>query len=197
MESLPKVPTEESVNAVLFMLGGTAEQIAHVEQYIEILQKQIVELQYQVDHTGLVFNPHSMSPDTKTIDANQLENSDKYKILIIDDDLSINVMIKTIVENAGYIALCAEAGYEGIELAIDHIPDLIICDIHLPGMHGIDVIRAFKASAELEMIPIIMLTADLFKGDESLALGANEYLLKPIRKNQLMSYIHKYLPAVK
>ena len=196
METLPDNPSEESIAYVLDHIQAPAEYIEHIHQYIQQLQDEIAHLQSgkfnefsPLRHEQHHANPASPQPeDTST-------PPDKLTILIVEDDVSINVMIKTIVEAEGYTALTAENGRDGIDLALSHTPDLIICDIHLPGMHGLDVIRAFKQAPSLKDKPILMLTADLFKAEESFDIGADEYILKPIRKNQLMLYVSKYLPV--
>jgi len=193
MSHLPNLPTRQSVETLLNHLTADADDIAHIRQYIESLHRRIDQLESVLADV----NPDLDASHSQSINSPRTPPTNgKPLILIVEDDIAINTMIKSIVESEGYAALSAETGQDGLDLASKYTPDLIICDIHLPGMHGLDVVRNFKAIPRLENIPIIMLTADLFKADASFELGADEYVMKPIRKNQLMGYITKYLATV-
>lgn len=186
MNNLPEHPTHQSAQYALEQLTGPKECILHLHQYINDLAQTIPT----VDHPAKTKDTDVHDTSTQQEDS---KAKSKQKVLIIEDDVAINEMINTFIENAGFQALRAETGRVGISLALEHIPDLIICDIHLPGMHGLEVIRQLKAKAQLVDVPLIMLTADLFRADESFDIGADEYILKPIRKNQLMKHVYKYL----
>lgn len=193
MSHLPNLPNRQSVETLLNHLTADADDIAHIRQYIESLHQRIDQLESVLADV----NPDLDASHPQSINSPRTPPTNgKPLILIVEDDIAINTMIKSIVESEGYAALSAETGQDGLDLASKYTPDLIICDIHLPGMHGLDVVRNFKAIPRLENIPIIMLTADLFKADASFELGADEYVMKPIRKNQLMGYITKYLATV-
>lgn len=185
MNNLPKHPTHQSAQYALEQLTGPEECILHLHQYINDLAQTIPTIDHSTKTKDTDVNASTQQKDSKA--------KLKQKVLIIEDDVAINEMINTFIENAGYQALRAETGLVGINLALEHIPDLIICDIHLPGMHGLEVIRKLKAKAQLVDIPLIMLTADLFRAEESFDIGADEYIVKPIRKNQLMKHVYKYL----
>jgi CheY-like chemotaxis protein len=72
-------------------------------------------------------------------------------------------------------------------------PDMILCDFHLPGKNGLDAIRHIKAIEALKHTPILMETADINQVEEALQLGVNDYLIKPLRKNMLLSKVQQYL----
>ena len=190
MKKLPENPTYESVKFALEKLTGPAEYKSHIQTYIERIYDY--ESAVQTTHRPIKdqTSPSSSSPQALEI---EVPNNTNPTVLIVEDDIAINEMLQAFIKREGYRVLTAETGRAGIKLATQHIPDLIICDIHLPGMHGLDVIRGFKANEQLSNTPILMLTADIFKADESYDIGANEYILKPIRKNQLMKYVDKYL----
>jgi len=119
----------------------------------------------------------------------------KKKILIIDDFHPLLEEIVEFVNMEGYKALSANDGVEGIQVAIQEKPDLIICDIQMPKMNGYDVYRTLEKIPETATIPFIFLTAltqvqDFRKG---LELGADDYLIKPFELDNLLLTIKKRL----
>ncbi|MBZ4663835.1 MAG: response regulator transcription factor [Caloramator sp.] len=113
------------------------------------------------------------------------------KILIIDDELHIVELIKYNLEMNGYNVYYALNGTEGINIAYEKKPDLILLDIMLPEIDGFEVCKKIKRDDELSNIPIIMLTA---KGEEfdkilGLELGADDYITKPFSVRELVARI--------
>lgn len=113
------------------------------------------------------------------------------KILIIEDDEHIIELLKFNVENNGYSVMTATDGHDGLEKALNELPDLILLDLMLPGIDGIDICNKLKNKDRTKTIPIIMLTA---KGHESdkilgLELGADDYMTKPFSVRELMTRI--------
>lgn len=105
----------------------------------------------------------------------------KEKILVVDDEEDILELVRYNLSKEGYDVLCAATGEEGLNAAKESLPDLIILDLMLPGIDGLDVARALKNNDATKSIPIIMLTA---KGEEAdivtgLELGADDYITKP------------------
>ncbi len=112
-------------------------------------------------------------------------------ILIVEDDESIRELLRFNLQSNGYDVLCASDGLEGVALARENVPDLILLDLMLPKMDGLDVCRAIKSDSGISGVPIIMLTA---KGSETdkvlgLELGADDYLTKPFSIRELMARI--------
>lgn len=117
------------------------------------------------------------------------------KILIIDDELHIIELIKYNLEMNGYKVIHALNGNDGLNMAVERKPDLILLDVMLPGMDGFDVCKEIKRNKELDGIPIIMLTA---KGEEfdkilGLELGADDYITKPFSVRELLARIKAVL----
>lgn len=113
------------------------------------------------------------------------------KILIIDDESNIVELIKYNLEMNGYKVLYAYDGNEGLNIAREQKPDLILLDIMLPKMDGFDVCKEIKKDKDIEHIPVIMLTA---KGEEfdkilGLELGADDYITKPFSVRELLARI--------
>jgi len=113
------------------------------------------------------------------------------KILIIEDNNDIRESVIEILELSGYTAIGADNGKTGIELAIKHLPDVILCDISMPGLDGYGVLYLLKKNAVTVGITFIFLTAkaerlELRKGME---LGADDYLTKPFSDIDLLKAI--------
>lgn len=119
----------------------------------------------------------------------------KEKILVVDDEEDIVELVRYNLSREGYQTLSAETGEKALRLARTEKPDLIVLDLMLPGMDGLEVTRAMKGDAELRRIPIVMLTA---KGEEpdivaGLELGADDYIVKPFSTGVLVARVRAAL----
>lgn len=113
------------------------------------------------------------------------------KILVIEDDVKVRKGLNLVLEHNGYEVFLAENGYEGIKLAKEILPNLIICDIMMPAMDGYTVLRHLSEQNETSIIPFLFLTAKVEIKDirAGLDLGADDYLLKPIKETELLKAI--------
>lgn len=118
-------------------------------------------------------------------------------ILIIEDTPANMKLFTVILKSAGYSVLQASTAQEGITLARIAQPDLVLMDIQLPTMSGIEATMLLKADPATSDIPIIALTAFAMKGDEERirAAGCDGYLSKPIHHHQLIETITHVLAA--
>ncbi len=117
------------------------------------------------------------------------------KILIVEDDPDIRELLRFNLEKAGYTLFLAEDGEKALTLARKHSPDIVLLDLMLPGVDGLEVCRTLKQDPELQRIPIIMVTA---KGEEldrvvGLELGADDYVVKPFSLREVVLRIRKLL----
>jgi DNA-binding response OmpR family regulator len=114
------------------------------------------------------------------------------KILIVDDDRKLVDLIRLYLEKDGYRALAAYDGRQALELARTKAPDLIVLDLMLPEVSGLDVCRALRSESK---VPIIMLTARASEEDKliGLDLGADDYVTKPFSPRELMARIRAVL----
>jgi len=119
----------------------------------------------------------------------------KNHILIIEDEKDIAELLDYNLSNANYNTSVARNGELGIQLAREKIPDLILLDLMLPGIHGLDVCRLLKSDKKMAQTPIIMLTAlgqeeNIVKG---LEVGADDYITKPFSFKILFARIKSVL----
>ena len=119
----------------------------------------------------------------------------KNTILIVEDDPDIVELLQYNLEREGFATLAAADGEAGLAAAVDRQPALILLDLMLPGINGLDVCRRLKQDVSTHAIPLIMLTA---KGDDAdvvlgLGLGADDYVTKPFSPRQLVARIQAVL----
>jgi DNA-binding response OmpR family regulator len=116
-------------------------------------------------------------------------------IMVVDDNPDIITIVKTILEGKGYHVLSASGGQELLNLLTDRKPDLIILDIMMPEMDGLEVLGRLKAVAETASVPVILLTAKVQYEDVlgGYKLGADYYITKPFTSTQLVNGINLLL----
>ena len=119
----------------------------------------------------------------------------KGKILVIDDEPGVLELVKYNLEEAGFGVDTASDGVEGLKKAQDNLPDLILLDLMLPGIDGLDICRILRANPKTAGIPIIMLTAKASEIDRvvGLELGADDYVTKPFSPRELLLRVKKRL----
>ncbi|MEX0724557.1 MAG: response regulator transcription factor [Gracilimonas sp.] len=113
------------------------------------------------------------------------------KILVVDDETDLLDLIEYNLKKEGFDVLKAENGEEGIKIAKEHKPDLVLMDIMMPKMDGMEAVEKMRADDELKSIPIIFLTArsDEKTEVEGLNKGGDDYITKPISTTKLISRI--------
>ena len=117
------------------------------------------------------------------------------KILIVDDDDDILLIVQTILTSAGYTTFVARNGREGVDMALQLQPDLILLDVMMPELSGWEVCTTLKNAPETRQIPVAMLTVkseirDLITG---MQVGADDYVTKPFTRRRLLSTVRKLL----
>ncbi len=117
------------------------------------------------------------------------------KILIVDDEQDIVESLKFVLETADFTCYCAYNGEDGLRLAKEIVPDLIILDVMMPKINGYKISRLLKYDAKYKNIPILMVTArsqeeDKLIGEET---GADEYITKPFELDEVVKIVEKYL----
>lgn len=119
-------------------------------------------------------------------------SNNKYKILLVEDDRNIASMIQTVLDTNGYQVLTAQRCQQGILMLTSHVPDLVLLDLGLPDMDGIEFIRIARRGSA---IPIIVLSARTEEQDKvtALDLGANDYITKPFGTAELLARVRASL----
>jgi two-component system, cell cycle response regulator DivK len=118
----------------------------------------------------------------------------KQVLIVEDNDLNMK-LFNDLLEAHGYSTLKSRSGLEGFELARQHRPDLVLMDIQLPEVSGIDIIKLLKEDEELRKIPVIAITAFAMKGDEERIResGCEGYLSKPISVAKFVETVRSFI----
>jgi two-component system, cell cycle response regulator DivK len=164
---------------------------------------------YTKCHTGqLLFNAGSIEnrikeavlvqavPQKTTFEGGPIHGGDMTKTVLIVEDNELNMkLFNDLLVAFGYKTVKTREGLKALDLAREHRPDLIIMDIQLPEVSGLDIVRWIKAEEELNPIPIIAVTAFAMRGDEERIRdsGCQSYLSKPISVGTFMSTVKKFI----
>ena len=118
-------------------------------------------------------------------------------LLIIENDEALVDLASFYFSEQGYTVYTAFDGDEGVKLALEHKPAVIICDVIMGEMHGFDVLRTLRAHPDFKHTVIIMTSAKAYKPDIDRAreLGATDYVVKPYRTDELMALIERHLAS--
>lgn len=117
------------------------------------------------------------------------------KVLIIEDNDDIRENIVELLTYAGFRVLSADNGKKGVDLALEHVPDIILCDIMMTGMDGYGVLHLLHKNEITRPIPFIFITAKSERSEirKGMELGADDYLTKPFDDNELLTAIETRL----
>jgi two-component system phosphate regulon response regulator PhoB len=119
----------------------------------------------------------------------------KGTVLVIDDEKDLIELVRYNLEREGFGVLGARDGKSGLEIAGDRLPDLIVLDVMMPGMDGLEVARRLRAQERTSRMPIILLTARAGEADRivGLELGADDYVTKPFSPRELVARVKAVL----
>ncbi|HEX4325624.1 MAG TPA: protein kinase [Burkholderiales bacterium] len=112
-------------------------------------------------------------------------------ILVVEDDPTIRELVRLHLASANHDVITASDGLQGLQLAVNRLPDIIVSDVQMPNMDGFGMLAAVRANEQTASIPVIFLTAlddrDSFR--KSMNLGADDFLNKPVKRNELLNAI--------
>jgi CheY-like chemotaxis protein len=117
------------------------------------------------------------------------------RLLVVEDDPTILNLFLILLEREGYRVATASSAEEGIALAAEQAPDLILMDVALPGMDGLEATRILKSRPATSHIPVVAVTAQAMKQDRELAerAGCSGFIVKPLSTVPFLAEIHRLL----
>jgi len=115
-------------------------------------------------------------------------------ILYVEDNFENKLFVRRVIESMGHEMVEAETGLDSLVIAAARVPDLILMDVNIPGMDGLETTAKMKQNPRLSHIPVIALTANAMKGDKErcLAAGCDGYMQKPVGVSDLRREITRY-----
>ncbi|MBD2187498.1 ATP-binding protein [Pseudanabaena mucicola] len=155
-----------------------------------------IEIPYDLESSSPVMSGDKSRSFKQEVDVEIEASTSQMPLLLIAEDNDANALtFSSYLEVKGYRTLFAKNGKEAIAIAKDKHPDLILMDIQMPVMDGLEAIRQIRLDPDVAGIPIIALTALAMKGDRErcLGTGANDYLSKPVRLKELAAMIQGLL----
>ena len=116
------------------------------------------------------------------------------QILVVDDDEKNMKLFRDVLQATGYRTLEASTGGEAVRLASENAPSLVLMDIRLPDIDGLEALRRLRANELTASIPVLAVTAQAMKGDRErfIAAGFDGYLSKPVDVDELLDYVSRY-----
>ena len=119
----------------------------------------------------------------------------KKTIMIVEDEPANQKLFSDLLNNLGYRVLLAKNGLEAIDLTLKEMPDLILMDIGLPGISGLDATKIIKENNKSKQIPVIAVTAFAMKEDETRAIqaGCDSFIAKPVNIRDLIREIERWV----
>jgi signal transduction histidine kinase/CheY-like chemotaxis protein len=192
-------PFEQVDGSISRQFGGTGLGLAITKRLVELLKGKISV----VSRVGYGSNFNVTIPFKEAILSTvEQESTDIGKqnlpkdsvILVVDDNPMNQVLIKVLLEDLVKVNF-ADDGQCGIEKTLELKPDLILMDIQMPGIDGMEATKQIRQNPEFKEIPIVALSADAFveQKQEALDAGMTDYLVKPIELDKLMAILYKYL----
>ena len=121
------------------------------------------------------------------------------KVLVVEDDELLVKVLERLLMVSGFDVWSTPDGEAALDLVRDELPDVVILDGRLPGMHGFELLRRLKELPELEHIPVIFLTAQDLEEDivRALSMGATDYIVKPFKPKELVARVFRALGPIR
>jgi two-component system, cell cycle response regulator DivK len=118
-------------------------------------------------------------------------------ILVVEDNEKNLKLVRDVLQWAGYDVVAASSGEQGVAIAMERPPDLVLMDLQLPGMDGREALRQLRGSPRTRSVPVVAVTAFAMKDDRERALNAgfDGYLAKPISVQALPEQVRSFLPT--
>ena len=193
------IPFEQVDTSVTRNFGGTGLGLPITKKMIELMGGTIAvrsSIGKGAEFTvTLPFKETDIFEGEKEYDFDTIIFSKNNVVLVVEDNTLNQEMMEALFKQLNLTMYLAKNGQEGVDKALKLRPDLILMDMHMPVMDGIEATKKIRANEEIKRIPIVAVSADAFQQQQkyALAIGVDGYVTKPINFNKLMPYFIKYL----
>ena len=174
----------------------TKEELAFLKHNSihQLIQKGDINKDQLLAAVARMLFPETVQVASPVVKPKRIPVSGTPLVLIVEDNPDNMITIKALLDGKCRV-IQAEDGLTGVELAIKHQPHLILMDIALPGMNGIEALKEIRKEGTLELVPIIAVSASAMKGDREdfIALGFDDYVSKPIDNRAFQKMLTEYL----
>ena len=121
------------------------------------------------------------------------------RVLVVEDNETSMKLFRDVLTATGYRTLEATTGREAVEVATEHVPDLVLMDIQLPDVDGVEALTRLRANDETASIPVLAVTAQAMYGDRErfLAVGFDGYVSKPVNVVQFLAVVRQHCDGVR
>src|SRR5262245_19766504 len=142
-------------------------------------------------HSGIQTTPLAAAQIRRTLPSKRARQMAKLKVLVVEDDRSLSDVLAYNLKLAGYEVLMARDGNDGLRQAQLKVPDIVILDLMLPGIDGLELCRRLRSDSATQNLLIVMLTAKAEESDQivGLSMGADDYVTKPFSVKVLLERI--------
>ena len=123
------------------------------------------------------------------------QKAGRRRVLVVEDNATISSVVKYFMELEGFEVIVAADGVAGRDIAIRECPDVIVSDVNMPGMNGLEMVKALRLNPRTANVRVLMLTseASIESETEGLAAGADDYVLKPVEPRRLAARVKALL----
>lgn len=134
--------------------------------------------------------------DNKKINGTSRGSGMEEKILIVDDQFGIRILLNEVLQREGYQTFQAANGLQALEIVQEHSPDLVLLDMKIPGMDGIEILKRMKVIDESIRVIIMTAYGELDMIQEAMDLGALTHFAKPFDIDDIRNAVKKYIEVV-
>ena len=175
------------VNGVATIADGTLISVLDIAELIEITPCTAASVNYNASN-NISNNKNAFIPQQPT--------PNKPTVMIVDDSLSVRRSLEQLISDMGYDTLVAQDGINAIELCKQKAPDIILSDMEMPRMNGVELTSYIKKSTKLKHIPVVMITSRSTQKHRQLAAqsGVDHYLTKPYTESSLLDLVGSLIP---
>lgn len=156
-------------------------------------QEQLSEINHYVAQSAVENNEQAL--DALDESSARDKFSDQIQVLLIDDNKELLTYLSQVLIAANYQVVTAEDGKQGYQACLYHLPDIVVSDVVMPNMSGLELINAMRIHNDLKHIPIVLLTSEIEKEQQisGIKQGADEYLTKPFIPDELLAKLDRLI----